>query len=147
MYEPCKHMKHLYIWNRICHNKDSEYPTVCSLKPPDMYFISPTELKRAIHMYQDFHTHIYKDDQAKSIFLKNQRSKHQNDICPSRINLICLNYLDLIISCISNLWKKTLLWKYFWLYCKNYSHNNKSHNPSEDHVYNVWLTQYVRKSP
>lgn len=54
--------------------------------------------------------------------------------------------LDLIILCISNLGKKVLLWKYFWLHCRSYSHNN-CYNLSEDPVFNVWLTQCMRKKP
>jgi len=42
--------------------------------------------------------------------------------------------LGLMNWCISNLGKKAALWKYFWLYCRNYSHNN-CYSLSED----VWL--------
>lgn len=80
MYEPCEHMKYLYISNRISCSQDSEYPAVYSLDPPNTYFSGPTDFKRAIHVYQNSHMHIYKDDQAKSIFLKSQRSKHQNNV-------------------------------------------------------------------
>lgn len=80
MYEPCKHMKYLYTSNRKSCSQDSEYPTVYNLDPPNMYFSGPTDFKRAIHVYQNFHMHIYKDDQAKSIFVKSQRSKQQNNV-------------------------------------------------------------------
>jgi len=51
-------MEYLDISNRISCSQDSEYPTVDSLDPPDTYFGGPTEIKRAIHMHQDFHALI-----------------------------------------------------------------------------------------